>query len=123
MHETLTLTRETWIKKNEDTDREEATRVQYPLALAWALTVHKSQGMTLDCVEVDLSHHWSAPGMAYVALSRCRTLEGLTVRGLTKGKIKASTEALQFYGLVASQPPEPVQKRARTGDVASCDNE
>ncbi|ETW96863.1 MAG: hypothetical protein ETSY1_24910 [Candidatus Entotheonella factor] len=53
---------------------------QYPLRLAWGSTIHKAQGKTFDRVVVDLGRGTFAPGQAYVALSRCRTLEGLVLR-------------------------------------------
>jgi ATP-dependent DNA helicase PIF1 len=71
-----------------------ASRKQIPLRLAWAITVHKSQGMTLDRVEADLSKVFM-PGMVYTALSRVRSLDGLFLKGIKN--IEASDKALQFY--------------------------
>ncbi|MFA6554669.1 MAG: AAA family ATPase [Candidatus Paceibacterota bacterium] len=67
---------------------------QYPLRLAWAITVHKSQGMSLDAIEVDLSKAFE-PGMGYVALSRVRTLAGLSILGFSENALQVHREVLE----------------------------
>jgi len=68
---------------------------QVPLRLAWAITVHKSQGMSLDAVEVDLSKSFER-GMGYVALSRVRTLGGLKLLGINNMALQVHEEVSEF---------------------------
>lgn len=68
---------------------------QIPLRLAWAITVHKSQGLSLDRAEIDLSKAFAA-GMGYVALSRVRNLAGLILRGFNELALRVDEEVLKF---------------------------
>ena len=79
----------------EDGGKILAEITQYPLRLAWAITVHKSQGMSLDAAEIDLSKSFER-GMGYVALSRLRSLGGLSLLGLNDMALRVSEEVLQF---------------------------
>lgn len=73
-----------------------ASRSQFPLRLAWCITVHKSQGMTLDKIRVYLDRAFE-PGQSYVALSRVKTLDGLFIETTKTGAIHAHPDALAFY--------------------------
>lgn len=79
-----------------DGDKVGARRIQIPLMLAWALSIHKCQGMTLDSIHTDLSRAFGF-GMVYVALSRVKSLSGLHLSGFDPSKIKAHPRVLQFY--------------------------
>lgn len=72
-----------------------ARRRQVPLMLAWALSIHKCQGMTLDRLHTDLSRAFGC-GMVYVALSRVRSLKGLSLSGFSPAKIRTHPKVLQF---------------------------
>lgn len=96
----LTISTEEWLVEKYDEDKKlvktEAGVNQVPLILAWAMTIHKSQGLTLDKISCDLSDVFS-PGQAYVALSRARSLEGIFIESINFDKISHSHEAADFY--------------------------
>lgn len=70
---------------------------QIPLCFAWALTIHKIQGATLDMAEMDIGRSIFAAGQSYVALSRVKTLEGLYLSEFNPTKIKANPLVIEFY--------------------------
>ena len=70
---------------------------QVPLCLAWALTIHKIQGATLDMAEIDIGRSIFAAGQSYVALSRVKTLDGLYLSEFNSTKIKANPLVVEFY--------------------------
>jgi ATP-dependent exoDNAse (exonuclease V) alpha subunit len=70
---------------------------QIPLKLAWGLTIHSSQGATLDIAEIDIGAGIFEVGQTYVALSRVRSLDGLYLLGYDPTKIKVSRKVIEFY--------------------------
>ncbi|XP_012263340.2 ATP-dependent DNA helicase PIF1 [Athalia rosae] len=72
------------------------SRKQIPLKLAWAFSIHKSQGLTLDCVEMSLGRVFDA-GQAYVALSRAQNLQSLRVLDFNATQVWANPVVLEFY--------------------------
>lgn len=71
---------------------------QYPLKPAWAITIHKSQGLTFDGIYLDIGSGAFAPGQTYVALSRCRTLEGVRLKkDITLRDIRCDTRVQRFF--------------------------
>jgi len=79
----------------------QAQRSQLPLILAWALSIHKAQGQTLERVKIDLKKIFEK-GQAYVALSRATSQAGLEVRNFDKSKVMAHPRVAEFYNSLYS---------------------
>jgi len=73
---------------------------QYPLKLAYALTVHKIQGATLDMAEIDVGSSVFEYGQTYVAMSRVKSIEGLYLRDFNPNKIKVNEKVIKFYNRI-----------------------
>lgn len=91
----LVLERETWSVELPG-GRDSASRSQIPLMLAWAISIHKSQGQTLDRVKVDLGKVFEK-GQAYVALSRATSLDRLQILNFDPKRVMAHPTVTQFY--------------------------
>jgi ATP-dependent DNA helicase PIF1 len=87
---TVSMTPDTW--ELRDGEKKRASITQIPLRLAWAITVHKSQGMTLDMAKIDLRKAF-VEGMGYVALSRVKNLRNLYLSGLNNMSLRVSEDA------------------------------
>lgn len=82
---------------------------QYPLRLAWAITVHKSQGMTLSSAEMDLSKSF-VHGMGYVALSRVRSLKGIKLLGINDFALSVNPEIVEYDKTLRQKSREDVNQ-------------
>ncbi len=89
----VTMSPDTW--ELRDGDKKRASITQIPLRLAWAITVHKSQGMTLDAARIDLRKAF-VEGMGYVALSRVKNLNNLYLSGINQMALRVSDDAQQI---------------------------
>ena len=80
-----------------------ARRKQIPIRLAWALSIHKCQGMTLDGIELSMRHIFEY-GQAYVAFSRARSLSSVYLQDFSPGKIKAHPHVCELYEAITPLP-------------------
>lgn len=104
----------------DDNGKKKAEINQYPLRLAWAITIHKSQGLSLDAAEIDLSQSFER-GMGYVALSRLRTLGGLCLKGINEVALAVHDEVLEFdkeFREMSEENAEELKKKT-TGEISA----
>lgn len=103
----VTMAPDAW--ELRDGDKKRAGITQIPLRLAWAVTVHKSQGMTLDATRIDLSKAF-VEGMGYVALSRVKSLSNLYLAGINRMALQASEEARQIDAALKTRGEKDYEK-------------
>jgi ATP-dependent exoDNAse (exonuclease V) alpha subunit len=96
----VTMRPDTW--EQRDGDKKRASITQIPLRLAWAITVHKSQGMTLDAARIDLRKAF-VEGMGYVALSRVKNLRNLYLSGINRMALAISEDAQKIDAMLQSR--------------------
>lgn len=92
-----------------DGDKKRAGITQIPLRLAWAITVHKSQGMTLDAAKIDLRKAF-VEGMGYVALSRVKSLSSLYLHGINQMALRVSEDAQSIDSILRTKAKEDAER-------------
>lgn len=112
---TVTMAPDTW--ELRDGDKKRASISQIPLRLAWAITVHKSQGMTLDAARIDLRKAF-VPGMGYVALSRVKDLSNLYLSGINRMALQVSEEARDIDEQLRTQAAKDARRFAHLKEKA-----
>jgi ATP-dependent DNA helicase PIF1 len=109
----LLCKRESW-KYEQPNGEVQASREQVPLILAWALSIHKAQGQTLERVRVDLGRTFEK-GQAYVALSRATNMAGLQVLRFDPAKVRAHDKVRSFYSSLSRA--EQVNEKAKSNTI------
>jgi ATP-dependent DNA helicase PIF1 len=110
----VTMMPDTW--ELRDGDKKRASISQIPLRLAWAITVHKSQGMTLDSAVIDLRRAF-VEGMGYVALSRLKDLNSLHLYGINSLALRVSDEAQSIDGALRSRSAQDTKKFSHLSNI------
>ncbi len=109
-----------WLRENESGEFLAGVR-QIPLKLAWALTIHKSQGMTLDEAVIDLSYAFEV-GQGYVALSRLRTLSGLFLEGINNKAFEVD-ESVKVFDKILIRKSSNVEENFNNKNIRILEKE